>query len=608
MRCLDVLYARPGLEKARKVFQQENKLVLIAPTGYGKTVLSLRLYKDLVEEGPWAGLIHVAPFRALVRQIYLEKFKQYVPDSGYQSLDRFDLHDKSPYFLKKLVITTLDSFVYNLYKIPVAELNKVYREVSLGHYYPVLLSIFTSIVVFDEAHVYLGDYDESVSINAVAAATKFLHEAEAPVLIETATMHSSLVAEISKSILGGSKVLYVGCENVQVKKLRERGVEVEVVRDDDFSSRNTFKWHTVLTSGDKLINVVREYCESNLVLVIVNTVKRAVKLYDEITSKGLCSKAVLLHGLLSSRDREEAVKILEDMQRARKGVVVSTQVVEAGVEVPARILVTDVAPIENLAQRAGRLCREKYSSIFEECRSEGPLVYIVEPGSEQELEEIAGPYSRKRVESALAQVKKVIENQRKIDWRLLCNHDNYVSFAELLEEVEPVGSVLPRTPAQAVLSRYLESDATPETLIELMKMFNLELTRTGYLISLLVNAKEVCSREIEDLSELEVVVVDLDRLLREKEKGTMCVETATTEKGEYLRLAVVSPADRGRLRVYCDAVSMIPLPVRRPSLSLTQYAKLTTPQDPVLRKQSILALPIAVSECYVRGRGFMVWR
>ncbi|MEM0297719.1 MAG: CRISPR-associated helicase Cas3', partial [Zestosphaera sp.] len=503
MTFIDTIYSRPGLERAGELFKREGKLVLIAPTGYGKTVLSLKLYRDFVEEGPWGGLIHVAPYRALVRQIYNEKFKPYVSTSGYQSLDYIEPGDKSPYFLRDLIVTTLDSFIYNLFRIPVAELNKVYRMISQGHYYPIQLSIFTSLIVLDEAHVYLGDIDEDVSIASVVAASRFLNNAGVPLLVESATMHSDLVSALSNNILRGSKIVYVGDENYQVKKLKDKGVSVEVVRDIDFESSNSFNWRTQLISEDKIIGVLQEHCRSSLVLLITNTVKRAVEIYDVILEKGICDKAVLLHGLLSNKDREGA---LSEISKASAGIVVSTQVVEAGVEFPSRVLITDPAPLENLAQRAGRLCREKYTSIYEECVKEGPLVYIVKPPGDSELDEYRGPYRTERVRSALTSINDVLERGRSIDWRLMSHRENYIPFVELLEKTPAV------QPAKAdigasILEEYLKSDATPEDLINVLNSTGLQLTRSGFLVNLLVNTKEVCGRELRDLGELETVSI-----------------------------------------------------------------------------------------------------
>ncbi len=609
MTFIDAIHSRPGLERARELFKRDGKLVLIAPTGYGKTVLSLKLYRDYVQQGPWGGLIHVVPYRALVRQIYSEKFKPYVPSSGYQSLEYIEPKYKSPYFLRDLVVTTLDSFVYNLFKIPVAELNKIYRMVSQGHYYPIELSIFTSIIVLDEAHVYLGDTDEDTSIASVVAASTFLNNAGVPLLIESATMHSDIVSALSNNILGGAKVVYIGDENNQVKNLRAKGTSVEVVRDRDFESSNSFNWRTQLVSKDKIIEVLQEHCRSSLVLLITNTVKRAIEIYNEILEKGACDKAVLLHGLMSNKDREKA---LSEMNKALSGVIVSTQVVEAGVELPSRVLITDPAPLENLAQRAGRLCREKYTNIYEECKKEGPLVFIVKPAGDSELDELKGPYRAERVKSVLASINNVLGRHREVDWRLMSHRENYTPFVELLEDTQAVQQGPLKTNIGAViLGEYLRSDAMPEVLIDILSSIGLELTRSGFLVNLLVNAKDVCGRELGDLDELETVSIDLRSLLRRG--GVRIVETISMDGRDYLRLAVVRVVRKNGenvFKVVCDEKSKYYIPTWAKEISHKEYQDLTTPkvEDGEEYFGSIaITLLIASEGSYVKGRGLSVW-
>lgn len=610
MTFIETIYSRPGLEKAWELFKEKGRLVLIAPTGYGKTVLSLKLYRDYIQQGPWGGLIHVAPFRALVRQIYSEKFKHYVPTSGYQSLDYIEPSDKSPYFLRDLVVTTLDSFIYNLFKIPVAELSKVYKDVSQGHYYPIQLSIFTSIVVFDEAHIYLGDLDENASIASIVAGARFLSKAGVPLIVETATMHSDLVSTLSRNILEGSKVVYVGCENIQVQKLRARGVDVEVVRDRGFESANSFKWRTELIDDNRIIEVVKQHCGSDLVLLITNTVKRAVEIYDTIIGEGVCEKAVLLHGLLSNKDREKAISAIS---KASAGVVVSTQVVEAGVEIPSRVLITDPAPPENLAQRAGRLCREKYGNIYDECRREGPLAYIVKSVDDSKIDELKGPYDAERMKTTLSSVSSVLQRGKAIDWRLTCDGDGTISFVKILEDSPGVQTGIPKASVEsAVLEEFLKSDATPKALIEILSSSGLKLTRSDLLVNILINPQEVCERELEDLSDLETVAMDISRLLEHRKRGRQSIVATVSRDGkEYLKLAVVRAVKTRVKSVYqvdCSVKSKFPIYYKE--LTVDEYMKLITP-DAMGREMyvgsNVITLLVASEGSYVRGRGLVAW-
>lgn len=103
-------------------------------------------------------------------------------------------------------------------------------------------------------------------------------------------------------------------------------------------------------------------------LVVVNTVKRACKLFKRLsaeTGKGkkksasAPSELVLLHSRFRPPDREEHVKrALADIPAGGPGmIIVSTQVIEAGVDLDAATLFTELAPWASLVQRFGRCNR-----------------------------------------------------------------------------------------------------------------------------------------------------------------------------------------------------------------------------------------------------------
>ena len=94
-----------------------------------------------------------------------------------------------------------------------------------------------------------------------------------------------------------------------------------------------------------------------LTLVIVNTVSTAVDVYKRLEGKRSSlgeTPVVLLHSRFRPVDRDDKLDQLADMDDA---VVVSTQSIEAGVDVDARTLITEAAPWPSLVQRSGRCNR-----------------------------------------------------------------------------------------------------------------------------------------------------------------------------------------------------------------------------------------------------------
>ncbi|MCX6864802.1 MAG: CRISPR-associated helicase Cas3' [Verrucomicrobia bacterium] len=110
--------------------------------------------------------------------------------------------------------------------------------------------------------------------------------------------------------------------------------------------------------------------QSGLTLVVVNTVKKARELHAEITKQQLSTPTsvapILLHSQFRSSDRAKQLSQLIASENQNR-IAISTQIVEAGVDLSAATLFTEIAPWSSLVQRFGRCNRrgtEKDARIF----------------------------------------------------------------------------------------------------------------------------------------------------------------------------------------------------------------------------------------------------
>jgi len=98
-----------------------------------------------------------------------------------------------------------------------------------------------------------------------------------------------------------------------------------------------------------------------ITLAIVNTVDRAVELHDLIEKQKSASVDLrLIHSRFRGAERAKWRTEFLAREHCRAGVdriIVATQVVEAGVDISAGCLVTDLAPWPSLVQRFGRAAR-----------------------------------------------------------------------------------------------------------------------------------------------------------------------------------------------------------------------------------------------------------
>jgi CRISPR-associated endonuclease/helicase Cas3 len=139
--------------------------------------------------------------------------------------------------------------------------------------------------------------------------------------------------------------------------------------------------------------IIEHHRSDTLTLVVVNRVRRAQEILEALT-KGkppLCDaeRVVLIHSRFRPLERKRHMELLFG-----KGdrIVIATQAVEAGVDVSARLLITELAPWSSLVQRMGRCNRGA------ETRDAEVMWVDVQPKDEQD--EVLLPYTTEQLAAA----------------------------------------------------------------------------------------------------------------------------------------------------------------------------------------------------------------
>jgi CRISPR-associated endonuclease/helicase Cas3 len=104
-------------------------------------------------------------------------------------------------------------------------------------------------------------------------------------------------------------------------------------------------------------------------LVVVNRVARARETYSALDQKysGVANKPEikLIHSRFRPEERKQWRQLFDPKTGAQDRIIVATQVVEAGVDISSRLLITDLAPYSSMVQRFGRCNREgKHPEAF----------------------------------------------------------------------------------------------------------------------------------------------------------------------------------------------------------------------------------------------------
>lgn len=350
------------------------RVILELPTGYGKTTAGAEVYRLLDKSTvyPEDRVIHVLPLRAIVEDLATRLGNVLGEDRvAYQAGTIIQGVNKEPFFDADYTVTTLDSFVHNMFKYPVTELYERRR-----HYYIPLTRVFTSGVVFDEAHLFTS---KDVKMGtAFLTSAKLLSKMNNPLIIMSATLTSTMNGELRKR-LGDAVLIRLGVRG------EEKSTKDEVVVwDEDFtgSASVNIKYNVSVVRMRDVVSRTVEYLGSGRrVLVIIDNRREAVRVYNELRNRGF--RVGLVHSLLTRRERLGVISKLGDYDA-----LVGTSAVEAGVDASFDVLVTTPTSALGLVQRVGRVCRDVDKSCVGdivlisdyEGNREGLVDYIVRRG------------------------------------------------------------------------------------------------------------------------------------------------------------------------------------------------------------------------------------
>ncbi len=110
------------------------------------------------------------------------------------------------------------------------------------------------------------------------------------------------------------------------------------------------------------IEIKKKHDTGTVTLIIVNTVKRAQSLFEELKKISEKTDIMLIHSRFRRKERANINKkiqnISEKSDEKQDMIIVSTQVIEAGVDISAKTLITEMAPWSSMVQRFGR-CNRK---------------------------------------------------------------------------------------------------------------------------------------------------------------------------------------------------------------------------------------------------------
>jgi len=332
--------SRIGLEKFEELINQERELIAVLPTGYGKTRFFIQKHDLLDKIGK---IVHSLPLQAIIFDFYNEMKKVLKDNVGYQmSLHVPEDDGKRPYLSRKYMITTVDSFLLDFYGIPVHE---IFR--SKWHSDIAMLFARTSNIILDEFHLLTAIDVDNVEkefakvISVVSNVREAVKKRNRRFIILTATLPRSLIEsfKIRPLVLAPDSHPFVTNEMIRVWDNNDGFIS-------SFSEYG-MRVKTYIHTGDKR-DIIKRIVKDNegRILIVLNHIKDVEELSKELEG------CVFVHGLFTNESKQ---RIINDIRNFN--CVISTQVLEAGVNLSFDVLITDIAPAFSLIQRAGRILR-----------------------------------------------------------------------------------------------------------------------------------------------------------------------------------------------------------------------------------------------------------
>jgi CRISPR-associated endonuclease/helicase Cas3 len=363
--------------------EQAEATVVSVPTGLGKTDAVI---VDWLYRRPTKRLVYCLPGRALTRQVATVA-RERARTAG-QNVSVFELMGGSAD--NELTLSPVEpAILVGTQDILVSRaLNRGYARSPFR--WPIDFALLNSDAtwIYDEVQL-LGDA-LATSTQMAAFRSKFGTFGNVPSVWMSATFDRKWLDTVDFCSEG---VRFIGLESddLKIDEVQKRLRATKTVSAAPAECRSP--------SGCAAL-VRQNHRQGSLTLVVTNTVLRAREIWAELS--GL--NPILLHSRFRPSDRAGQ---MDRLLNEGTGIVVSTQVIEAGIDIDADLLITDVAPWPSLVQRFGRVNRygKKPDSrilwVDRPLTSKSKALLGADELKPKDQEQVFAPYESRAVENAI---------------------------------------------------------------------------------------------------------------------------------------------------------------------------------------------------------------
>lgn len=327
--------------KKQKIF------TFTSPTGSGKTLtgfaFALKLRKKIEEEfGYTPRIIYSLPFISIINQNYnvlkdvLSKIEDFKGNSSsyiishhhltkieYEEENEFKEVDESLALIEswesEVIVTTFVQLLHTIIGFKNSFLKK-YHNIS------------RSIIILDEVQNIPVEYWNLIE-KIFKLMSKYLN---CYIILMTATKPLIFSSDDTLELLDDNEIYYGKFNRVLLFS--------EVKEEKNLDS--LLRWFIDLYDSEKSY------------MIELNTIRSSIEFYNKLKEKKLCSPLYYLSANIIPKERFERIeRIKRDLSNGLKPVLVSTQVVEAGVDIDFDVVIRDIGPLDSIIQASGRCNR-----------------------------------------------------------------------------------------------------------------------------------------------------------------------------------------------------------------------------------------------------------
>ena len=297
---------------------------LTVPTGGGKTVASLAFALQHAVEHHMDRVIYVIPYTSIIEQ-NAQVFREILGNENvlenHSNVDYEISEDFKPMQLaaenwdKPVVVTTNVQFFESLYANKSSKCRKLHNIVN-------------SVIIFDEAQMLPPNYLKP----CMAMIEELLQQYGTSIVLCTATQPAlqQFLPEkyVARELCPRREEQFRFFERVTYQN-------IDTVTEEEMAEKLQQEWHA---------------------LCIVNTRKRAQRLYERLQGEGVYHLSTTMYPAHRRRVLTEIGERLKD-ETGKKCIVISTSLVEAGVDLDFASVYRELAGVDSIIQAAGRCNR-----------------------------------------------------------------------------------------------------------------------------------------------------------------------------------------------------------------------------------------------------------